>query len=129
VETVCYRKIIAASIFLLLFHAQAAPAKQENRPWQIGRLAELKEGSCGLLPRCLEVSIQTRDYLYVSTWSTGRTGRWRKYPSFRIVEPVEFAIQDGALYIKSVKGKEYKTRLIEKVPIPDRSSVSPELKA
>jgi hypothetical protein len=123
-----YRKILAAAILLALPHAGTLSAKQQNRPWQAGRLAGLKEASCGFFPKCLEVSIRTKDYLYVSKWSTGRTGRWRKYPSFRILGPLEFAIENGALYIKSTKGKEYKTHLIEKVPIPDRSSISSELK-
>jgi hypothetical protein len=124
--TVSYRTIIAGVLFLTLLQGAAASAKQENRPWQTGRLAELKVTACGFFPKCLEVGIRTRDTLYVSQWSTGRTGVLRKYPSFRIVGPVEFAIENNALYIRSAKGREYKTRLIEKVPIPDRSSIIPE---
>ena len=125
----CYRKIAAAFLFLALSQAGTASAKQQNRPWQSGRLAGLKEGQCGFFPKCLELSIETRDYLYVSKWSTGRTGRWRSYPSFRIIGPVQFAIENGDLYVKGNKGKEFKMHLIEKVPIPDRSSIPPELKA
>lgn len=125
---VAYRKIITA-MFLASFFVGTVSAKQQYRPWQTGKLETLEEGSCGFVPKCLELSIETADYLYVCKWKKVRTVRWHKDPYFRSIGPVEFAVENGTLYIRGAKGKEYKTELLEKIPIPDKSSYPPELKA
>ena len=127
--TVCCRKIIALCILVAsgsLF-ARTAPAKQQERPWQTGNVARLERGSCGIFPRCLELSIATEDTVYVCKWTSGRKGLRYRNSRFRIIGPVQFAVKDRDLYIKGAKGKQYKTQLLEKVPIPDKSSSAPEI--
>lgn len=124
----CYQKITAA-VFVAALFAASVSAKQPYRPWQAGTLARLEQGSCGFFPKCLELSIETEQYLYVCRWSRGRTARWQKDLRFRMIGPVEFAIDNDNVYIKGVRGKEYKTRLLEKIPIPDKSAYRPELRA
>ena len=124
----CNLKIIATFLFLASLFAGTASAKQQSRPWQTGNVARLERGSCGIIfPRCLELSIATQDYVYVCKWNGGRKGLRYKNAHFRIIGPVEFAIENGDLYIKGARGKQYKTQLLEKVPIPDRSSSATEV--
>jgi hypothetical protein len=121
-----YRMIMTA-MFLAVLLAGTASAKQPDGQWQMGRLARLQQGSCGFFPKCLELSIETKEYLYVCKWNRGRTARWHREPYFRIISPVEFTIENGNLYIRGAKGKEYKTHLLEKIPIPDKSAYPPPL--
>ena len=114
-------------MFLALLSAGTASAKQPDAQWQIGRLARLQQGSCGFFPKCLELSIETKEYLYVCKWNRSRTARWHREPYFRIISPVEFSIENDKLYIRGAKGKEYKTHLLERIPIPDRSANPPQL--
>jgi hypothetical protein len=109
-----YRIIAAVFVFLLSVLAGPAFAKQQNRPWQTGRLVDFKQTTCGLFARCLDLSIETTDYYYLCQWNRGRTGRWFKAPDFRSAASVEFSVKTHQLYLKAPNGKEYKTQLLAK---------------
>lgn len=109
-----YRLITTALIFISTLFGGSAFAKEQNRPWQTGRLVDFKQTSCGFFARCLDLSIETKDYYYLCQWNRGRTGRWFKAPDFRSVASVEFSIKMHQLYLRAPNGKEYRMQLIEK---------------
>jgi len=121
-----YVTLVAASVFLIMLLGGAAFAKQQDRPWQTGHLIDLKQTSCGLFSKCLDLSIETDDYYYLCQWSRERRGHWYRVPDLRSAATVEFSIKTHTLYLKTADGKQYRFELLDKQLKPFRIIAPPQ---
>ena len=108
------RGIAVAFVFLTTLFSSSAFAKQQTLPWQTGHLVDMKKSSCGLLSRCLDLSIETDDFYYLCQWSRERRGHWYKFPDLRSAATVEFSIRTRDVVLRTPDGKKYRLQLLQK---------------